>query len=88
MTRVDITTVNGQRRQIVCPGVDPAIIDREYVDQRTPFEVDSITVDNADKDLGDAIRQSDTLDDLKDALVGELSDAQVKGRRPDHAGSS
>lgn len=42
---------------------------------------------NPDKEIADAIRDAETLDELKSGLVGELTNAQVRGKRPDNAGS-
>ena len=43
-------------------------------------------VDKGENDLADAIREAETPDELKSALVGELTNVQVRGKRPDHAG--
>lgn len=83
MTRktVDVINSDGDRR----PNYDGEYHNATYHDDGTV----TITVSgNPDKELRKAIQDAETMDELKSALVGELTDAQVKDKRPDHAGQS
>jgi hypothetical protein len=44
MTTVTITTTDGEQKQITCTGVPLEDIDVAYVEQRTAYSVESITV--------------------------------------------
>lgn len=80
MTRktVQIIEDDGERR----PDYDGTYYNSTYHNDGTV----SITIPgNADRDIADAIQQAETLDELKNALLGELTNAQVKGRRTDNS---